>query len=74
MTDTGSGAHDLDVAGYGTTDVAGAIFVRDGALADIGNDFHIRVGVTAEAAPGSDLVVVPDHKGTERTICGIAVP
>jgi hypothetical protein len=72
VTDTGSGTHDLDVAGYGTTDVAGGIFVRDGALADIGNDFHVRVGVAAEAGPGCDLVVVPDDKGTECAIRRIA--
>jgi hypothetical protein len=73
MTDTGSGTHDLDVAGNGSTDIASAIFVRDGALADIGDDFHICVGVTAEAGSGRDLVVVPDHEGTECTIRGIAV-
>jgi hypothetical protein len=28
-------SHDLDVAGYGPTDVAYAIFVRNGALADV---------------------------------------
>jgi hypothetical protein len=35
----------------------------DGALADIGNDFHIRVGMTAEPGAGRDLVVVPDKEG-----------
>src|ERR1700751_2695947 len=57
MTDAGSGTHDLNVAGYGPNDIAKAIFARDGALADMGNDFHLQVRVTAEARAGLDFVV-----------------
>jgi hypothetical protein len=39
MADPGAGAHHLDVALYCPTDVAGAIFVCNDALADIGDDF-----------------------------------
>ena len=73
MSDARSGTYDLDVAGYSPTDVAYAIFVRDGALADIGDDLHVRMGVTAEAGAGRDLVVVPDHEGAECTVRGISV-
>jgi hypothetical protein len=53
MTDSSSRAHDLDVAGDGPADIACAVFVRDCALANIGDDFHVRVGVTAEACAGA---------------------
>jgi hypothetical protein len=73
MTDSSAGAHDLDIAGNGPTNVAGAIFVRDRALLDIGDDFHVRVSVAAEAGTGRDLVVIPDHEGPKGAIRGIAV-
>ena len=68
MADPGSRAHHLDVARHGAADIAGAIFVRDHALADIGDDFHVRVSVMAEAGARGDLVVVPDHEGAEGAI------
>src|SRR5882724_11243229 len=73
MAYTCSGAHHLDVAGDGLADIAGAVFVRDLALTDIGDDLYVRVGVTPEAGAGRDLVVVPDDKCAERAIFGIAV-
>jgi hypothetical protein len=71
MADAGSSAYDLDAASQGATDIADAIFVGDRALADIGNDFHIRMGVKAEAGPWSDFVVVPDHECAEWAIRAI---
>ena len=73
MTDAGPGTHDLDVAGHGATDIADAVFMRDGALADIGDDFHVGVRVTAEPGAGRDLVVIPDHEGAEGPVRRIAV-
>ena len=73
MSDARSGTYDLDIAGYDPTDVAYAIFVRDGALADVSDDFHVDMGVTAKAGAGRDLVVVPDHEGAECTVRGISV-
>jgi hypothetical protein len=73
MTDSSASAHDLDVASHGPADIAGAIFVRYRALADIGDDFHVGMGVTAKAGAGRDLVVVPDYEGAERTIRLITV-
>src|ERR1700758_3727788 len=73
MADSPSSAHDLHVARYRATDIAGAVFVRDDALADIGDDFHIRMTVPAEASAGRDLVVIPDHESAERGIRRIAV-
>jgi hypothetical protein len=45
----------------------GAIFVCNDALADIGDDFHVCVRVTAETRAGRDLVVVPGHEGAAET-------
>ena len=73
MTDSGSGAHDLDVASNCPTDVAGTIFVGDRALPDIGDDFHVGMGVAAKAGAGRDLVVIPDHEGAKWTIRPIAL-
>jgi len=73
MTDSGAGAHDLDIASNGPTDVAGAIFMRDRALPDIGDDFHVRVTVAAETGAGRYLVVIPDHEGPKGAIRGITV-
>src|SRR6266702_3418342 len=73
MTDSRPRAHDLDVARHGATDIAGAVFMRDGAPADIGHDFHIGMRVTTEAGTGRDLVVVPDHECAKRAIRWIAV-
>jgi hypothetical protein len=68
MTDSGSSAHNLDVASRGPADITGVVFVRHRALADIGYDFHVGVEVAAKAHAGRDLVVVPNHEGTEGTI------
>jgi hypothetical protein len=73
MSNTRPGAHDLNVARYRAADVAGAVFVRDDALPDIGNDFHVGMWVTAEAGTWGDFVVVPDHQSAKRTICGVTV-
>ena len=43
MTDPCPGAHDLNVARHGAADVACAVLVRDNALPDIRDDFHVGV-------------------------------
>jgi hypothetical protein len=73
MTDSCAGTHDLDVASNRSADLARTVLVRHRALADIGDDFHVSMEMTAEAGSGRDLVVVPDHEGAERTILGITV-
>ena len=49
MADSGSCAHHLDVARPCAADVARTIFVRDDAVANIADDFHIRMTVPAKA-------------------------
>ena len=73
MTDPRPRANNLNVARYRTADVAGAVLMRDDALPDIGDDFHVGMRVTAEAGAWGDLVVVPDHQSAKRTICRVTV-
>jgi hypothetical protein len=73
MTDPRPRANNLHVARYSAADVAGAVLVRDDALPDIGDDFHVGVWMTAEAGTRCDLVVVPDHQSAKRNICGVTV-
>src|ERR1700722_8052585 len=68
MPDPGSGTYDLDVARYGAANIADAILMGDRALADIGDDFHVCMGVQSEAGPGRDLVVVPNHERAKRPV------
>src|SRR5690606_34254980 len=58
--DAAAGAHHLYVAGLGASVVAEVVAVADGALADIGDDFHVAVRMWRKAGAGGDLVVVPD--------------
>ncbi len=60
MADAGTGRHDLDVTGLGAASIAHRVLMGDRAVPDIGDDFHIRVGMRREAGLRSDLIVVPD--------------
>jgi hypothetical protein len=64
MADAGTCAHHLDVAGFGPALVAEAVLVADGALADVGDDLHVRVRVRREPGVRGDLVVVPDPQAS----------
>ena len=74
MPDTGASAHHLYIARLGPALVAETVFVRDGALAHICNNFHIGVGMGGKARIGGDLVVVPNaqrapaHSGRVRKV------
>src|SRR5262249_9611028 len=59
VADAGSGTHHLHVAGFGTPLVAETVLVRDSALAHIGDDLHVGVGMGRKARIGGDLVIVP---------------
>jgi len=72
VPDAGARAHDLDVAGFGAADVADAVLVGDGSLADIGDDLHVLVAMKAQALARSDLVVVPHDKSAQCDVRLIA--
>src|SRR5215467_366334 len=59
MPDTRSGTHHLHIACLGSALVAEAVLVRDGALADVGDDLHVSVRMGRKASVGGDLIVIP---------------
>ncbi len=59
MADAGAGRHHLDIAGAGAALVAQTVLMRDRALADISDDFHVAVRMRRKAGARRDLVVVP---------------
>jgi hypothetical protein len=73
VANAGTGAHDLDVAGFRAPSVAKAILVGDGAFPHIGDDFHIGVGMGGKAGIRRNFVVVPDAKGAEAHIAGVVM-
>src|SRR5690606_32503783 len=60
MGDAGAGTHHLHVTRCRAAAIAQAVFVADGALAYVGDDFHVAVGMGREARVSRDAVVVPD--------------
>jgi len=72
MADPRSRAHHLDISREDVSDVAGAVFMGDHALANISDNLNVRVSVVAETGVGRDLVIVPDDQSAERAIRGVA--
>src|SRR6185437_10576583 len=62
VADAAASAHHLHVARFGSALVAETVLMRDRALADIGDDFHVGVGVRRKAGVRRDLVFVPHPK------------
>jgi hypothetical protein len=73
MTHAGPGAHHLHVAGFGAALVAKAVLMGDCAFANIGDDFHVGVGMGGKAGIRRDLVIVPHPQGAVAHIVGVVV-
>ena len=58
--------HALHVARLNGLDIAHAVFVRQCARRDIGNDFHILMTMRAKPPPWSDKVFI-DHPQVAKT-------
>ena len=58
----GTGRHYLYFPSFGDTLISQAVFVGDGSLADIGDDFHIPVGVHGETGSGLNAVIIPNNQ------------
>src|SRR5262249_7029897 len=63
----------LNVARFRPPLVAEAVLVGNGALAHIGDDFHVGVGMRGKAGVRSDLVIVPYPQGTVAHIVRVIV-
>ena len=59
MRNASAGTHDLHIACFSAAFVAQVIFMSDGAVSHIGDDFHVTVRMFWETGAGSDDVVVP---------------
>ena len=73
MTDSGSGAHNLDVAGVCLPDVPLIVAMRYRAFAKIADDLDIFVVMEAKSRVGSDLIVVEHDEIPDRFVGRIAV-
>lgn len=73
MEDAFAGAHELDLAGLEDAAIAEAVFVLEGAFDNVGEDFHVAVRVSGEAAAGSDAVFVDDAQAAEAHVGGVVV-
>ena len=60
VPNTSASAHHLNVAGDDASLIPQAVAMAHRTVADIGDDFHIGVGMRRETAVRRDLVVVPD--------------
>ena len=73
MTYAGAGAHHLHVARFGAPLIPKTVLVGNCALADIGDDFHVGVGVGGKSGVRCDLVVIPHTQCAMTHIAGIVV-
>ena len=62
MSNAGASGHDLYFPRSSDTFIPKAVFVSDGTLADIGDDFHIPVGMHGEASSGLNAVIIPNYE------------
>ena len=66
-------AHHLHIACAGAALIAHAVLVRDCALADIGDNFHIIVRVGAEATACRYLVIVDHPQAAKAHTFGVVI-
>src|SRR3984893_953264 len=69
----GARAHHLHVARFGAALVAETVLMGDRALADIGDDFHVGVGMRGKSAVRRDLFVVPHPQGAVAHVAGVVM-
>src|SRR6185312_1784388 len=73
VEDAGAGRHVLQFTGSDRARAAGGVFVREGPGDHVGEDLHVVVGMHAEAAAGSNDVVVDDAESAEAHPFGVVV-
>ena len=73
MLDSGAGAHPLHVAGPDDRAVAQVVLVLQGAFDHVGQDFHVTMGMGAEALAGVDDILVDHAQDTETHMVRVVV-
>src|SRR5262249_57465033 len=73
VLDARAGAHDLHLARTDDGSGAEAVAVLELAVEDPGEDLHVAMAVSAEAAPGLDPVVVDHAERAESHVAGAPV-
>src|SRR5258708_2585871 len=71
--DSRPGADRLNVAGPCQAHISNAVAMSHRPLADVTDNLHVGVAVQIEAAPGGNLVVVPDEERTHRSVYRITL-
>src|SRR5258708_39621584 len=73
VADAGAGAHALGVAGADDGARAEAVLVFERAFEDVGDDFHVVVGVGAETLAGGDPILIDNAEGAEVHVGWVVV-
>jgi hypothetical protein len=73
VTDTGSGAHYLDISSVRFSEVPLIVTVRHCAFAKVADDLDIFVAMETKSRVGSDLVVIENDEIPNRLVGRIAV-
>src|SRR5690606_26181766 len=73
VSDACASRHDLNVTGFGAALIAKAVLMGDRAFADIGDDFHVGMGVRRETGTGGDFIIVPDADRPPAHTFGVMV-
>src|SRR4051812_14885769 len=73
MSDAAAGAHPLDFAGTDGATAAAGILVGNGAVQDVGDDFHVAMGMRRETGAALDPVFVDDPQGPEAFIGRVVI-
>lgn len=71
--DAGAGAHELDLSWDQGAGVAERVLVGEASGEDVGEDFHVPVGVGGEAAAWGDMVVIDDAERAEAHVGRVVV-
>ena len=66
-------AHALHITGRDAFDIAHAVFVRQFALQNVADDFHVAVAVGAKAGARGDVVFVDDTQIAPAHPLGVVV-
>lgn len=73
VRDSAAGAHTLDFTGHNHGAVSHAVLMRQRALQDVGDDFHVLMVMGRESLPGRYPVFIDNAKSPETHMRGVPV-